>query len=77
MRYLPLTQEDRADMLARIGVPNIDALFADMPAGKRLREPLPLSPHKSEMEVERILSQMAGRNVAASHGAVLCRLRRL
>ena len=66
MRYHPLTQEDRADMLARIGVQNIDDLFADVPAGKLLREPLPLSPHKSELEVERILSQMAGRNVAAS-----------
>src|SRR6476659_7160084 len=66
MRYHSLTQEDRADMLARIGVQNIDDLFADVPAGKLLREPLPLSPHKSELEVERILSQMAGRNVAAS-----------
>ncbi|HEX3180649.1 MAG TPA: aminomethyl-transferring glycine dehydrogenase subunit GcvPA [Beijerinckiaceae bacterium] len=66
MRYHPLTQEDRADMLARIGVQNIDDLFADVPAGKLLREPLPLPPHKSELEVERILSQMAGRNVAAS-----------
>jgi glycine dehydrogenase subunit 1 len=66
MRYHPLTQEDRADMLARIGVQNIDDLFADVPAGKLLREPLPLPPHKSELEVERIMSQMAGRNVAAS-----------
>jgi glycine dehydrogenase subunit 1 len=66
MRYHPLTQEDRADMLARIGVQNIDDLFADVPAGKLLRDPLPLPPHKSELEVERILSQMAARNVAAS-----------
>jgi glycine cleavage system P protein (glycine dehydrogenase) subunit 1 len=66
MRYHPLTQEDRADMLARIGVQNIDDLFADVPAGKLLREPLPLPPHKSELEVERIMSQIAGRNVAAS-----------
>jgi glycine cleavage system P protein (glycine dehydrogenase) subunit 1 len=66
MRYHPLTQEDRADMLARIGVQNIDDLFADVPAGKLLREPLPLPPHKSELEVERILSQMAGRDIAAS-----------
>ncbi len=66
MRYHPLTQEDRADMLARIGVNDIDALFADVPAGKLLSEPLPLPPHKSELEIERILSNMAGRNVAAS-----------
>jgi glycine dehydrogenase subunit 1 len=66
MRYHPLTPEDRADMLARIGVQNIDDLFADVPADKLLREPLPFAPHKSELEVERILSQMAARNVAAS-----------
>ncbi|MBV8848625.1 MAG: aminomethyl-transferring glycine dehydrogenase subunit GcvPA [Methylobacteriaceae bacterium] len=67
MRYHPLTGEDRADMLARIGAENIDALFADVPEGKLLHEPLPLAPHKSELEVERILSNMAARNVAASH----------
>src|SRR3954467_15075505 len=66
MRYHPLTSDDRADMLARIGVKNIDALFADVPAGKLLREPLPFAGHKSELEVERILSSLASRNVAAS-----------
>ena len=30
MRYLPLTPEDRSEMLARIGVADIDALFADI-----------------------------------------------
>jgi glycine dehydrogenase subunit 1 len=66
MRYHPLTAEDRADMLARIGVDTIDALFVDVPPGKLLREPLPLPPHKSELEVERVLAKMAARNVAAS-----------
>src|SRR4051794_20083721 len=66
MRYHPLTSDDRADMLARIGVKNIDALFADVPGGKLLREPLPFAGHKSELEVERILSSLASRNVAAS-----------
>jgi glycine dehydrogenase subunit 1 len=66
MRYHPLTQEDRADMLARIGVDSVDDLFADVPSDKLLREALPLPPHKSELDVERILSQMAARNVAAT-----------
>jgi glycine dehydrogenase subunit 1 len=65
MRYLPLTPEDRTEMLARIGVDDIDALFADIPADKRLTK-LPDLPHtKSELEVERMLGRMAGRNVAA------------
>ncbi len=66
MRYLPLTAEDREDMLAAIGVPGIDALFADIPADK-LTTALPdLPPAKGELEVERMLGRMAGRNVAAS-----------
>jgi len=31
MRYLPLTADDRAEMLAAIGVDSIDALFDDVP----------------------------------------------
>jgi glycine dehydrogenase subunit 1 len=65
MRYLPLTAEDRREMLARIGVPDIDALFADIPPDKRLTAPPDLPRRKSEIEVERALGRMAGRNVAA------------
>ena len=36
MRYLPLTETDREDMLARIGVSEVDALFSDVPAGTLL-----------------------------------------
>jgi glycine dehydrogenase subunit 1 len=66
MRYLPLTSEDRTEMLARIGVPDIDALFADIPADKKLKELPQLPRRKSEIEVERLLGRMAARNVAAS-----------
>jgi glycine dehydrogenase subunit 1 len=65
MRYLPLNDEDRADMLARIGVSGIDALFADIPKAKRLEYDLDLPPRKTEMEVERLLSGLAEKNVAA------------
>ena len=37
MRYLPLDASDREAMLGRIGVPDIEALFADIPADKRIR----------------------------------------
>jgi glycine dehydrogenase subunit 1 len=65
MRYLPLNDEDRADMLARIGVSGIDALFADIPKAKRFEYDLDLPPRKTEMEVERLLSGLAAKNVAA------------
>src|SRR5437867_4270659 len=61
MRYLPLTAEDRREMLKRIGVRSVDELFADVP---NLASPR-LPPGKSEIDVERALAQMAGRNVAA------------
>src|SRR5262245_54705241 len=65
MRYLPLTDADRKAMLANIGVADIDALFADVPAGKRLNGRLDLPNGRGELEVERQLAGLAARNVAA------------
>ena len=36
MRYLPLTDVDRREMLAKIGVKSVDDLFKDVPASARL-----------------------------------------
>jgi len=68
MRYLPLTPDDRSEMLARIGVARIDDLFADIPADKRLTALPDLPRTKSEIEVERVLGRMAAKNTPA--GAV-------
>jgi glycine dehydrogenase subunit 1 len=66
MRYLPLTQPDRAAMLGIIGAPDIDALFADVPASAYLAEPIAGLPlHSPEMQVERALGAMAGKNLTA------------
>jgi glycine dehydrogenase subunit 1 len=65
MRYLPLTEADRKAMLAKIGVADIDALFADIPKEKRLKGLVGLPKAKGEMEVERVLAKMAARNTAA------------
>src|ERR1700737_4865787 len=65
MRYLPLTPEDRSEMLARIGVAGIDELFADIPAHKRLPKLPHLPRTKSEIEVERELGRLAAMNVPA------------
>jgi glycine dehydrogenase subunit 1 len=65
MRYLPLTDGDREEMLARIGVAEIDDLFADVPADALLAAPPDLPRRKGELEVERILARMAARNVPA------------
>ncbi|WP_029004113.1 aminomethyl-transferring glycine dehydrogenase subunit GcvPA [Azorhizobium doebereinerae] len=65
MRYLPLTPEDRTEMLARIGAPSVDALFADIPAAKLNPGLDGLPGHQSELSVERTLGRLAARNVPA------------
>ena len=66
MRYLPLSPADRSAMLEVIGVPDIDALFCDVPQSARLHGPVEGLPHHaSEMAVERHLSALAAKNVPA------------
>ncbi len=66
MRYLPLTPTDRTAMLATIGADTIDDLFVDVPESARLDGPVPGLPnHASELSVERHLSALAAKNVAA------------
>ncbi|HZH10299.1 MAG TPA: aminomethyl-transferring glycine dehydrogenase subunit GcvPA [Microvirga sp.] len=66
MRYLPLSDTDRSEMLARIGVKTVDELFADVPKNLLLKEPVDLPRRKGELEVERILSRMSSKNITAS-----------
>ena len=65
MRYLPLTPRDRQEMLATIGVRSIDDLFADVPNAARRAGLVDLPLAQGEIEVERALSRMAAKNVAA------------
>jgi glycine dehydrogenase subunit 1 len=65
MRYLPLDAGDREAMLARIGVPDVEALFADIPADKRIEGRLDMPLAKSEMAVERAMTGIAQRSLAA------------
>ena len=66
MRYLPLSDDDRGQMLAAVGAASIDDLFVDIPQAARLVgavEGLPM--HASELSVERQLTAMARKNVVA------------
>ena len=66
MRYLPLTDADRRDMLSVIGVTSIDDLFKDVPVAARLSGPIAGLPgHASEIAVERQLSALARKNLTA------------
>ena len=67
MRYLPLTQSDRQQMLATIGARSIDDLFVDVPGHARLDKPISgLANHASEMAVERHFAKLAQKNSVAS-----------
>ncbi|MCG9917230.1 MAG: aminomethyl-transferring glycine dehydrogenase subunit GcvPA [Phenylobacterium sp.] len=72
MRYLPLTPDDRAQMLGVIGAASIDDLFADVPVAARKSEPFDLPYHAGELEVERELSGLAAMNRAAGAGPFFC-----
>ena len=65
MRYLPLTEADRREMLGAIGVGSIDDLFADVPPAAQHSGLLDLPRAMGEMEVERRLAAMASKNTVA------------
>ena len=68
MRFLPLTEQDRADMLQAIGVASVSDLYAAVPEESRLKNPIDLPPHKGELEVEKELAGLASKNRAANAG---------
>src|SRR5258708_2167994 len=72
MRYLPLTPDDRAQMLGVIGAATIDDLFTDVPAAARMKDLFDLPLHAGELEVERELGQLAAMNRAAGDGPFFC-----
>jgi glycine dehydrogenase subunit 1 len=66
MRYLPLSDADRRQMLDRVGAETIDDLFRDVPEAARLSGPIAGLPmHAPEMTVERHLTALAAKNVPA------------
>lgn len=70
MRYLPLTDQDRADMLAAIGVASMDDLYQDVPQAAWLRAPIAeLPPHQGELEVERAIKTLAAKNIGPERAA--------
>jgi glycine dehydrogenase subunit 1 len=66
MRYLPLSDADRSEMLQVIGAGSIDELFRDVPEEARLQGPIHGLPmHASEMAVERHMTALARKNMVA------------
>ena len=72
MRYLPLTPDDRTAMLAAIGAKSIDDLFVDVPQAARREGFVDLPRVAGELEVERALGALAGKNTAAGSVPFFC-----
>jgi len=62
LSYLSLTERDREEMLAAIGVSSVEELFRDIPAGVRFDGALALEPALSEPELAAHLGELAARN---------------
>ncbi len=61
-RYLPMTDQDRASMLATIGVESIEDLFSDIPETIRYRERLNVGEKLSEPDLLRYMRKLAAKN---------------
>jgi glycine dehydrogenase subunit 1 len=62
MRYIPVTDKDREEMLSRCGADSIEHLFSSIPEEVRLKRPLNLPSAKSEMELIRYMQSVAAKN---------------
>ncbi len=65
--YIPNTIAEQDDLLAAVGLSSVDELFADIPDDYR-NPPLRLPDPMSELEIQRELGAMAGRNRSLSSG---------
>ncbi len=64
--YTLNTPEDVAAMLARIGVPSVESLFANIPAELRFGRMLDIPPAMTEIELTRHMQALANKNQSAS-----------
>ncbi len=72
MRYLPLTPDDRAEMLGVIGAATIDDLFKDVPAAARKKDLFDLPLHAGEQRWSANWGQLAALNRPAGAGPFFC-----
>jgi len=66
MNYVSITPDQREQMLSAVGVSSIDDLFAAIPEDARFTGTLDLPPAASELDLQRELTELAGRNHGTS-----------
>ena len=71
MRYIPHTEQDIKQMLAEIGVKNVDELFDSIPESLRLQNKLlELPPSLPESELTDYLKRLQKRNTTSENGSI-------
>ncbi|MBD8071127.1 aminomethyl-transferring glycine dehydrogenase subunit GcvPA [Bacillus sp. PS06] len=61
-RYLPMTEQDKKEMLQAIGVDSVDELFSDIPESVRFQGEYNIKPAKNEAQLMKELAQLAAKN---------------
>ncbi|HWJ80303.1 MAG TPA: aminomethyl-transferring glycine dehydrogenase subunit GcvPA, partial [Niallia sp.] len=64
-RYLPMTEEDKREMLTQIGVESVEELFSDIPKSVRFKGEYQIKPAKSESALLKELTKLAQKNADA------------
>jgi len=64
MRYLPLTDADRSEMLSEIGAKSSQDMYCDVPDQAILKTPTDLPNHATEMGIEKTIKGMAAKNLS-------------
>ncbi len=65
MRYLPVTDQERKEMLEKIGINSVDELFSPIPEKVLLKNQLNLPTAMSEMELDSLMSELAEMNTGS------------
>ncbi|MHB8055756.1 MAG: aminomethyl-transferring glycine dehydrogenase subunit GcvPA [Candidatus Aminicenantales bacterium] len=71
MSYIALSDQDKKEMLARVGAASMDELFGCIPEGTRLRRDLDLPAAMSEPELLRHMEAVAGRTTYGKYRSFL------
>lgn len=65
MRYLPITEKERGEMLDKIGVNSVEALFSPLPQNLLLKNELKIPSAQSEPELEKTMKDLGEKNSGA------------
>lgn len=67
MHFIPNTDEDKRKILEKIGVSSFEALISDIPLELRAKSELNLPPSLSEIEIVKLLQEIAEENMDSDH----------